>query len=401
MHSITTIFKKEIYRVLSDKRLILMIFIVPGLSIFVMYSLIGSLIQTQAVTTITLYETHMPAEIRTHLDALSEDGFDYEPINIDYNTDQTLDETTLRNKVDDGTLDVVLLFEEDFDVKIDNYETMPLPSLTVYYNSSREQSIYSYRLMAQIIQNYHAEKLTDRLEDPAYSTVFTQLPEDLAEERELIAQGISMILPMLIILFLFAGAMSIGPDSIAGEKERHTIATLLITPIKRSHIALGKVTSLALLSLASALSSFLGIVLSLPRLMQSDTNGADMNIYTILDYTIILSILVVTVLLIVGLIAVISAYAKTIKEASMFIMPFYFIAIIIGIITSFGQDPLQMMWVHAIPIYGAVNLLSAVFVFNWSMINFVIVCVTSLIYTSLFIIILGFLFNNEKVMFQK
>jgi sodium transport system permease protein len=78
---------------------------------------------------------------------------------------------------------------------------------------------------------------------------------------------------MLIIMFLFSGAMSIGPDSIAGEKERGTIATLLVTPVKRSEIAIGKVMSLSIISLFSATSSFIGIMLSLPKLLQMEETG--------------------------------------------------------------------------------------------------------------------------------
>ncbi|MFQ7035420.1 MAG: ABC transporter permease subunit [Candidatus Borkfalkia sp.] len=52
--------------------------------------------------------------------------------------------------------------------------------------------------------------------------------------------------------------MGIAPESIAGEKERGTIATLLVTPIKRSELVVGKVLSLSALSSLSAISSFIG-----------------------------------------------------------------------------------------------------------------------------------------------
>ncbi|MCK7484352.1 MAG: ABC transporter permease subunit [Bacillus subtilis] len=65
---------------------------------------------------------------------------------------------------------------------------------------------------------------------------------------------LSTLLPMLVVMFMFTGAMAIGPESIAGEKERGTIATLLVTPVKRREIALGKVFSLGVLSLISAAS---------------------------------------------------------------------------------------------------------------------------------------------------
>ena len=41
--------------------------------------------------------------------------------------------------------------------------------------------------------------------------------------------------------------MSVAPESIAGEKDRGTIATLLVTPLKRTHLAIGKIISLAII----------------------------------------------------------------------------------------------------------------------------------------------------------
>ncbi|MFW6319869.1 MAG: ABC transporter permease, partial [Bacillota bacterium] len=139
----------------------------------------------------------------------------------------------------------------------------------------------------------------------------------------------------------------------------------------------------------------------LPKLMQMGDGELNYDIYTFSDYAIILLVLVSTVLVIVGLISVVSAFAKTIKEASMFVMPFYFITLIIGIVTSFGAEASQVAWVHAIPIYGAVNLLNGIFTFNWTIGNFLIVCLSSLLYTGLFTFALAKMFNSEKIMFQK
>ena len=71
----------------------------------------------------------------------------------------------------------------------------------------------------------------------------------------------AMIMPMLMVSFLFSGSMGVAPEAIAGEKERGTMATLLVTPINRAHIAIGKILSLSVIALLSGLSSFLGVIL--------------------------------------------------------------------------------------------------------------------------------------------
>ena len=404
MYSFWQIFKKEMIRVLTDKRLVLMVFIVPGLSIYVLYSLMGMMIANQLEGVqehrIVLYESNMPDAIRTKL--LARDTVnDRQHLNLDIRTLGDMDHATMEAQLLSGDIDVVLLFDENFMAAIQEPEHHPVPEVFIHYNYGRQQSSFGYSQINQVLMAFREEILIERLDSPEQYLVFIPQNAPIVDERQLTGQGIAVLMPMLIIIFLFAGAMSIGPDAIAGEKERGTIATLLVTPIKRSEIAIGKVTSLAALALISALSSFIGILLSLPRLMQLDAGNTNLGIYGVTEYGAILLVLASTVMFITGLVAVVSAYAKTVKEASMLIMPFYFITLLVGLVSSFGQDPIQMPIVHIIPLYGAVNLLSGIFIFEWSMVNLLIVMSTSMLYTALFIWALARMFNSEKVMFQR
>lgn len=404
MHSFWQIFKKEMIRVLTDKRLVLMVFIVPGLSIYVLYSLMGMMITNQLEGVqehrIVLYEQNMPTEIRAQL--LAHDTVnDQQRLNLEIRALGDMDTETIETQLLQGDIDVVLIFDANFMAAIQDPENHTIPEVHIHYNYGRQQSSFGYNQINQVLMTFREEILIDRLDSPEQYLVFMPINDPVVDERQLTGQGIAVLMPMLIVIFLFAGAMSIGPDAIAGEKERGTIATLLVTPIKRSDIAIGKVTSLAALALISALSSFIGILLSLPRLMQLEAGNANLGIYGFTEYGAILIVLASTVLFITGLVAVVSAYAKTVKEASMLIMPFYFITLLVGLVSSFGQDPIQMPIVHVIPLYGAVNLLSGIFVFEWSMVNLLIVLSTSLVYTTLFIWTLAKMFNSEKVMFQR
>ncbi|MFP4287092.1 MAG: ABC transporter permease [Candidatus Izemoplasmataceae bacterium] len=396
-----TIFKKEVYRVLSDRRLVLMIFIVPGLSIYVMYSLMGNVISNQIEEieqhTIILYHDNMPSTLETMITSIDPSG--NQVINVEV-TEEALDQDTIDEKLLEGSIDIYLAFDDNFETSIDDYETASPPTMDAYYNQGREESSYAYNQINAVIAQYRELKLIDRLERSEDYLVFNYDTNLVVDERKMAGEGLATLMPMLIVIFLFAGAMSIGPDAIAGEKERGTIATLLITPIKRSEIATGKVVSLAVLSLISALSSFIGIMASLPALMQMD-NASDLNIYGIGEYLSILGVLMATVLFIVSLIAVISAYAKTIKEASMFIMPFYFITIIIGILQSFGGGGETAVWLNIVPFYGPVNLLTKIFTFEFSVVAFILVLISNLVYTAVLVYILNLMFKNEKIMFQK
>lgn len=154
---------------------------------------------------------------------------------------------------------------------------------------------------------------------------------DLASKEDSTGQIFSMMLPMLLMIFLFSGCMAIAPESIAGEKERGTIATLLVTPMKRGQLAMGKIISLGIIGLLSGISSFVGTMLSLPKLMGTESNAMDASVYSVTDYILLLLVILTTVLVLVGALAVISAFAKTVKEAGSMIMPLMVVVMVISI----------------------------------------------------------------------
>ncbi len=393
MKNLWVIFKKEIYRVVTDKRLVLGVFILPGLSIFLIYTIIGTAIGGQMdeeqAHVPTLYVENLPGEVEAHLDA-----------HMDYTLQEgTIEEEALREKIREEELDLAVIFPEDFAERIDSREG--IPEATVFYNQGSNHSSNAYNNFNQAMGAYHENIIMDRLDDPSDYHPYELGTVNLVDERNVVAQGFAMLMPMLIIIFLFVGVMNIGPDAIAGEKERGTIATLLVTPTRRTEIALGKVLSIALLSFASALSSFIGILLSLPQLMQFDDTLPDISIYGIGDFAVLLLVLIITVFFIVALVSIISTYAKSVKEATTLIMPFYFIAMIIGIMNSFGTDVNQSLLAHLAPIYGPINLLAGILTFEYSLVNFFATVLSTLVYTSLFVVLLNRMFSDERIMFTR
>src|SRR5688572_33407948 len=69
------------------------------------------------------------------------------------------------------------------------------------------------------------------------------------------------LLPYMIILWAFYGGMGIVGDLVAGEKEKNTLETLLIAPVRRTQIVLGKFYALSVVCLLSSVSSIIGLAL--------------------------------------------------------------------------------------------------------------------------------------------
>ena len=396
MKNVITVFKKEFYRVMSDKRLIFTTILLPGLAIYVMYSFMGGAILNEYEDVqdneMKVYVENLPVEFSDYLDTLE--------LNVVYSDYVASEHDELLNSILIGDIDLLLRFPVTFESDIDNGI---LSDIFTYYNPGEKYSEAAYH---KYMNELNAYRLTIAYE--RYGEEFIVFTTDsdndehiIIDEEKAIGQGFAMLLPMLIIMFLFSGAMSIGPDSIAGEKERGTIATLLVTPVKRSEIAVGKVLSLSIISLFSATSSFIGIMLSLPKLLQMEDSGVSINIYGIGDFIMLFTVLLATVLVIVGIISIISAYAKTIKEASMLILPFYFLSIVMGMSTMFSGEASSDILIYLIPLYNSIQIIISILTFEVNAAQFILTIISSLVYVSVFIIILNKLFQSEKIMFSK
>ncbi len=394
MRNIVTIFKKEWDRVIKDKRLVITVMLLPGLMIFIIYSIMGGVLddlQNPAVNNIGIVNPTATFQAVYH-----DSEFDSESETIrNIITVSSADIETYQTKIDQGEWDLLIIFPDT----IDTYDGLgEAPVVDVYYNQNDMQSSAVYSRFAMYLLLYQEVRSIVIFGDTtAFSTAVDSVPLDTAKITGLM---MSSLLPMLVIMFLFAGAMSIGPESIAGEKERGTIATLLITPVGRHELAIGKILSLGVLSLISALSSFAGIALSLPKLMQVDSIGAD--IYAVSDYLGILVLLFSTVFVIVGIISCLSAIAKNMKEATSLIMPVYIITIVVGMTSMFSEGAAQSWYLYLIPIYSTVQSMTAILMLDpraWLYIA--ITVIANLFYVAIFVYLLNKMFNNEKIMFAK
>ncbi len=396
MKNIMTVFRKEFYRVVSDKRLIFTTVLLPGLAIYLMYSFMGGAIGNEMDDVesheMIVYVENVPEDFDTYLNTLD--------LNVVYHDYVVADHDELLNQILIGDVDLLLRFPDTFSDDIDNGL---LSDVLTYYNPGEKYSEASYYKYMNELNTYRVSIAYERYGE-AFHVFTTDADNDehiIIDEDKAIGQGFAMLLPMLIIMFLFSGAMSIGPDSIAGEKERGTIATLLVTPVKRSEIAIGKVLSLSIISLFSATSSFIGIILSLPKLLQMEDSNMSVNIYGINDFIMLFTVLLATVLVIVGIISMISAYAKTIKEASMLILPFYFLSIVMGMSTMFSGEANGNIFIYLIPLYNSINIIISILTFEVDATQYILTIVSSLVYVSIFIVILNKLFESEKIMFSK
>jgi sodium transport system permease protein len=394
------VIKKELLRVFTDRRLVFSAFILPALSIFILYSLMGKMIGNMAES----IDEHVPLVKVANAPESFKTYIESEIVQVEY-IDSTAMDTT-KDEILEGDIELLLVFPDTFEANIDAYEVATKPDLDLFYNPSEEYSQSAKSLFEYtVLPEYEEILLMERFGGIAAFTAFTINQENqeakIVEAGKEAGFGLSFMMPMLLNIMLFAGAMGIGIDVIAGEKERGTMATMLLTPVNRETIAMGKVLSLGIVAVISALCTFGAIIASLPNAANLLAAGNEVSLaglaFSPMDYIMLLVILIVQVGIFVGLICLISVIAKSVKEAGTYISPIYILVMISAFATVFTSGNVKM-FNYFIPVLGNVFAIKELLLRELSYMEF---GVTVGISITLILVLLKFItlaFNNEKIM---
>lgn len=390
MREIFVIVKKELKRFFTDKRMIMSL-ILPGVLIFVLYSLMGNFIGKE-ITPADDYEYVICVENESvTLDGyLSTLGFKYKKVNVP--------REEAEKKLVDKEIDLYVSFSEDFD---DAGADKAGKNVVIEYNSAKSESakiysalqtVYMQNSVASVDYNY---AINAGVENP-----------DMATEEDVVKMILTMFMPFILMVFLVTGSVSVASESIAGEKERGTIATLLVTPVKREYIALGKIIALTVTSLFSSLVSFVGIMASLPNLLQleriGDVTSIDLSVYGASTFVGILGIILITVMMFTMIMSILSTFAKSVKEATQFVTP-AMIVVMLASVTSMigGGKAVTNPALYLIPIYNCAQCLTMLFSGEFYGLCYLFTILSDALFVVLGVVLLAKMFNNEKIMLNK
>ena len=396
--NVWTIVRKEFARFFGDRSLLFTAVIMPGLLIYIVYSLMGENIgkshQDDSAGSTTVYVDNLPESLRGDFDSipfqLVTEGFNAVALIGDSLADK---EKSL----------IYVNFPPHFDSLIAAYDPMSgeaAPNVKIYHNSNSDNSELAYQTVKsylEVWENSRSNMFDINAESPDTEETF-----DMADEDDSLGEILGQLFPMLLMMMLFSGCMAVAPTAIAGEKERGTIATLLVTPMRRSELAIGKILSLSTFAMLSGLSSFLGIILSLPRMLKGDGVDIDFAIpYTTGDYLLILCVLISTVLVMVSCISILSALAKDVKSAGTLVLPLMLLVMFVGFTPMLGGDAPEALTAYLVPFYNSVQSMASVFSFNINPAAIGITVLANIAYTAIAVFVLTRMFNSEKVMFGK
>ena len=367
--------KKEFYRFFRDPRLIVTM-LLPGVVIFLFYSLLGNVMWDEINGPLDTYEfkVYTAGSEDTMLTAFLENAVEGVGSTLEWLPTDDLDAAKAAVEAEDAT--ALLVFT--------NFDSVERSSVQMYFNMDSDESLFFRDFAGSVMEEY--------------SKTFTIETYSVTGEVDFGIELMSSLLPFLIVILIFSACMSVTLESVAGEKERGTLSTILVTSVKRSHLALGKIIPLSCISMIGAASSFLGVALSMPKLM-----GVSVGVlggYSIWSYLLIFLLIASVVPFIVSAISLVSAWSKSVKEASAYTSVIMILVMVISIIGSFVPEIIGK-WVIAVPVLNAVVAMQMLLTGSLPILQSLVSVCANLVYTSIFVFVITKMFSSEKIMFGK
>ena len=404
MNGANTILKKELTRVFKDRKLIFSLFILPALLIVGLYSLMGVMIHRM----IDNVEQHHSVVYIQNAPKVLEDIINTSGYNamaqITYiGVDKDI--TVIKDRILTEEIDLMVRFPENFVEDIKAYTSVgdKIPELEIYYNTAADYSIAAYNTFtSMVLDSMETSLLNERLGNLEQLTIFHIAEEVIVNEDKENGKMLAMIIPYLITFMLFVGAMSLGVDAITGEKERGTMAKLLLAPIKRSEIVYGKLVSLAILSSISAVVYAVSMIAALP-MMAGNVGGSEMPIslrFSLLQVIQLVFIMLVMVYLYVGLVSLVAVIAKTAKEANTYVSPIYMVVLVAGLLTMYQGGFEKPLYMYAIPVYGNSLAIQSLMTNELTWTQFGCSVLGTALLAVLVTMLLTKAFQSEKIMFN-
>ena len=325
MKPILTIFKKEFKDITRDRRSMVMMIVLPMLLFPLLITLVGAVTMRQAkkAKTKTLAVALIAhGNAATFRDTLLKRG--------DLKIREDVRQDEIRALIQSDSLDAAIRFDAQFDAQVADLQS---GRIHLYFNSSRNLNESRTRLTS-LIRYYENQLVDDRFQRLSLDRKIVDPVQvqrhDIASVREKVGKSIGGFLPYIFVLMGFMGCMYPAIDLGAGEKERGTLETLLVAPVSRFHILLGKCGVIVLSGLVSVTVSFIGLfsLFFLSRELVAKILQVLQGTFDIASVLLFISLFLPLMVFFSVALMSLSIFARSFKEAQSIMTPLNIVIIV-------------------------------------------------------------------------
>jgi sodium transport system permease protein len=331
--TVTTIFRKELLDTLRDRRTMIFMILVPILAVPLLMMGTSKLMLSQITKAkeekskvVVVGAEHLPNELRDSLfqtDKLEVNEVSQYLAGAEILGNEDLVHDSLRSELHSGLLAAVLVIPEAFSEAI-AYESET--DVEIYYDEAEVQSGFASDKLRDILRPYRESVVEQRLIRRELSTEiltpFKIRQHSVASARKVAGQALGGILPYIIILLCFMGAVYPAIDLAAGEKERGTLETLLVSPASRGEFVFGKYLVILLTAIVAALLALGSLTLSMRHLFTDLPPEIMEKLMITVDFqtaALVFMIIVPLAGIFAAVLLSVSIFSKSFKEAQSYI----------------------------------------------------------------------------------
>lgn len=384
MNNIIITIKKELRAILRDKKSLMMMLVIPIM--IPLYIILFSYVYDDMMKEDTTQKEYL---VGVNYELSEEEQTITKELSLEtkYGTKKEL------NKLyEDNEITAYIIKEDNKYTIYSNTKSQDSAEVTVI--ASEYLDTYNYMLGHQYLANFPVD--------------FDKVDNSITIETQEL-KGTSQMVNMLLFIGVVYAMMGISltaiygvTDTIAGEKERGTLETLLTFPIKSSELVIGKYLAITISCIISSIISSILIIVSImvSSKMFSIYDDAIININ---PFSILITMLLMISysVFISGLCISIASFTKSYKEAQSALSPVNFITMIpmIFYITEIPLDA-KLSFVPIVSHTMFINDLITVGLSNNMLLYLLIIISSTVLYSGILIYIIIKLFRNEKVLFS-
>lgn len=279
--------------------------------------------------------------------------------------------------------DAVIYFPPDFAEKLNRFrrdknqigekklqvtDLDNIPQPEIFVDSASDSSRMALGRLDLVLRRWRETMVQDNLAQSdiplGAARPFEVVNTDVAETFRRRAALWSKVLPFVVLIWALTGAFYPAVDLCAGEKERGTLETLLVSPAQRDEIVWGKLLTVTTFSMATALLNLIcmGLTGSLFFMQMAKSMTSPMMLELGPPPISSLCWLGVAILPISALFSAlalaIAAFARSTKEGQYYLMPLLLISLPLMVLPLLPQVKLDLGF-SLIPVTGVMLLLRA------------------------------------------
>lgn len=306
------------------------------------------------------------------------------------------------NDVKNGNILLAVEIPDNFD---NNISSENQNKIVITYDNSSQKSMTAMDIINKYIDSYSKEVVKNRLSKRNISAdilnpVSIETKTSVKEKDGTGKFMLSLMLPLLLVIYSVTGPMAPATDLGAGEKERGTLEPLLTTQAGRLSLLWGKFLAITVMGCLTTAASLGGLIIAMQQkgsILSGGGGAVNISPLTLL----LVGVVSILVTMVFGALELsISIYARSFKEAQTYLSPLTIIAFV-PVYSTYMLDAknIENYYFH-IPLANCVCLLKEFImgIYNYTHIGITFAWI--FVYIIAAILFARFMFSREDVIFR-